>query len=251
MTQLYHYQPATGIFERATVATPNPLEADAPLVPRYATTLAPPAIPAGSAAVWRDGQWNLVPDLRGTTYWLPDGRAVQIDAVDIVLPDGAVLIAPPAPGMRWRPAVDGIPGAWVVPPKYPTKDAAVAAIVAAIEAFEARAVGRRSQGERDSWPDQEAAARVILAGGDDHVGLSIIDSIRARTGEERTDIATRIVAAADLFRAMIGPLVGYRSAFVAAIDAADTLEDVEVVTDDGLQQIAAYAASQNLEGDPQ
>jgi len=73
---IYHYHPKTGEYRWAGVAAPSPLEADAWLMPAYATPAPPPAPGAREVALYRDadgnvpadhatGDWQLLPDWRG------------------------------------------------------------------------------------------------------------------------------------------------------------------------------------------
>lgn len=252
MTTIHHYDPETGAYHFSELAEPNPRRPAEPLVPAHATTVAPPAAGAGRIAAFRDGRWSLVPDLRGHRYWSADGAEHTVTALG-PLPAGAVLEAPPSPAHRW----DGT--AWAVPPRWPSQAAAKRAVVAAVEAVEDSVVGLRSWGERQSWRDQEPAARAVLAGAPDHEGALVLDGIRGVTGEEREELAQLVVEAADLFRRLTGPLVGYRRAIHAAIDAAADLREVEEVTLDGLEQIEGFArtalaqsdSSNQIEGTPQ
>lgn len=232
-TTIHNFDPRTGALVSSEPAAENPRRPGVPILPAHATTLAPPAAQPGRVPVFRAGAWSLVADLRGQTWWTADG-AVRTMADLGPLPAGAIPVPPSSPAHRW----DG--AAWTVPPAWASKEAARAAVVAAIEAVEGAVAGLRSWGERESWRDQEPAARAILAGAADHEGMAVVDGIRSVTGETREALAARVVANADLFRGLIGPLVGYRRAIHAAIDAAPTLAGVEAVTRDGLEQIAAF-----------
>lgn len=50
-------------------------------------------------AVIVDGQWQLLADYRGTTYWLPDGSKHQILVIGETPPENALPSAPPAPAL--------------------------------------------------------------------------------------------------------------------------------------------------------
>ena len=72
---IYHYHPETGELLGTGGADENPLDAENPLVPAFATPTAPPAPGHGEVAVYRDadhrapfnwpeGSWASVPDFR-------------------------------------------------------------------------------------------------------------------------------------------------------------------------------------------
>lgn len=105
MTQtIYHYHPQTGEYVGSGFADPSPLEPDTYLVPAHATATPPPAAAAAEAAVHRDGAWALVPDHRGTTYWLADGSEHHITDLGAAPPPEA-LDAPPPPA---PPTIDDL-----------------------------------------------------------------------------------------------------------------------------------------------
>jgi hypothetical protein len=57
MTQIYHYDPVTGVFLGSDVARQSPLEPDTILLPANATTTAPPACTVGEQPVFTGGAW--------------------------------------------------------------------------------------------------------------------------------------------------------------------------------------------------
>ncbi|MBN3779908.1 DUF4376 domain-containing protein [Burkholderia sp. Ac-20345] len=77
----------------ASPATPSSTPAAAPVV---ATTENRPDIGANEVAVILGGQWHVLSDFRGTTYWLADGSRHTITEIGATVPaDG--LTSPPAP----------------------------------------------------------------------------------------------------------------------------------------------------------
>jgi hypothetical protein len=80
-----------------------------PIIMSFTTPTPRPDVPAGKAAVyldaagspaawWRDGEWVLKEDRRGTTYWLGDRSKHVITTIGEVPPDGA-LDADPGPSL--------------------------------------------------------------------------------------------------------------------------------------------------------
>lgn len=57
--KIYHYDFETGIYLGEGVADPSPLEEGVWLTPAQATELAPPEIPAGKYAAFKNNNWNL------------------------------------------------------------------------------------------------------------------------------------------------------------------------------------------------
>lgn len=76
--KIYHYDPVTGLFMGAGLADQDPLDALNFLVPAHATVTEPPELNEAQVAVFADGRWSAIPDVRGTWY-NADREAVQID----------------------------------------------------------------------------------------------------------------------------------------------------------------------------
>lgn len=57
---IYHYNPDTGRLVGIGEADPDPLNADAWLLPAHATTEEPPTPAEGCYAAWLDGEWALL-----------------------------------------------------------------------------------------------------------------------------------------------------------------------------------------------
>lgn len=75
---LYSFRPATGEYAGSFQADRDP-ESDGFLVPWGATEMPPPATEVGQAALYANGQWSVVPDVRGATWYRTDGSSVVID----------------------------------------------------------------------------------------------------------------------------------------------------------------------------
>lgn len=102
MKELYHFNGDTGEFVGKSPAKKDPLVKGGYLVPANATD-APVEHIAGKAALYADGAWSNVKDMRGETYWLPDGAKILIDDLAHVKPDNA-LDAKPLPTAQERRA---------------------------------------------------------------------------------------------------------------------------------------------------
>jgi len=75
-------------------AQESPLERGEFLTPVLSTDISPPVTGEAEAAVFSQGGWSVVPDLRGRTYFDAAGRAVVIDALGAV-PAGLTAEPPP------------------------------------------------------------------------------------------------------------------------------------------------------------
>lgn len=91
---IYHYHPFTGEYVGASQAIPDPLEPGRFLIPAHATEMEPPAAGDHEVAVFNGSAWTLMPDFRGTEYWLEDGSKHAISAIGDVVPEGASLTEP-------------------------------------------------------------------------------------------------------------------------------------------------------------
>lgn len=78
---IYHFSAATGEYLGQGKADPDPLEEGRFLVPANSVTVAPPAVGAQQASVFSDGQWSIVADYRGQTWFDQDGKPVEVDFI--------------------------------------------------------------------------------------------------------------------------------------------------------------------------
>jgi len=93
MKHLYHFNGDTGEFVGTSLAREDPLDLGRFLIPANATDITAPH-KEGTVAVFSQGAWSSVNDMRGETYWLPDGEQVTISKLDHVKPDDALAEAP-------------------------------------------------------------------------------------------------------------------------------------------------------------
>lgn len=95
--KIYNYNPETGEFIGESLADPDPLDAGNWLVPANAVTVQPPSAP-NKAAVYLTGEWTLVPDHRGETWYMGHGLPVEITTLEV--PEGVTPTEPPAPPVQ-------------------------------------------------------------------------------------------------------------------------------------------------------
>lgn len=105
---LFAYDPVDRSFVRQFVARVNPAfgdeDPDQPefLIPASCTPKEPPQSPSGQAAQFNpstgeDGDWVLVPDIRGTVGYDSDGEAQIVTILGVTLADLGLTVAPPPP----------------------------------------------------------------------------------------------------------------------------------------------------------
>ena len=86
-----------GYFVGVTQADPDPLTPNSWLIPAGCVDVPPPATGTREAARWNAGTWQIVPDFRGHTYWLPDGGEHVITERGVAPPANALSAKPPKP----------------------------------------------------------------------------------------------------------------------------------------------------------
>lgn len=69
MTTIYNYSPVNKEYLGTGTARQDPLDQNNWLIPANATTIAPPEIPSGQTALFINGAWQLIADLRGQTVY--------------------------------------------------------------------------------------------------------------------------------------------------------------------------------------
>ncbi|HET8686126.1 MAG TPA: DUF4376 domain-containing protein [Methanosarcina sp.] len=96
MITLYSFDRITGEYKGSFTAPVDPLDKK-PIIMSFSTDQAPPTVSTNQRAVfltvdglvplnYKLGVWKVVPDYRGTTYWLPDGTEVNINELNVVPP---------------------------------------------------------------------------------------------------------------------------------------------------------------------
>lgn len=94
---IFHLHPKTGELVGQGTADPDPMNEGSYLIPAHATDQSPPTAGTNEAAVYSNGEWSLVPDYRGTEYWLADGSRHEISELGIEPPTEALDSPPPKP----------------------------------------------------------------------------------------------------------------------------------------------------------
>jgi hypothetical protein len=110
---IYHYSSDIGEYISQSDAQESPLEPGVPLIPRFATADAPPAVSSHEAATWDGSTWQVVPDYRAVSVCQVDaeGYFVSVKPMQIGEPLSAGLVLADEPAGIKRPRWDG--AAWV------------------------------------------------------------------------------------------------------------------------------------------
>jgi hypothetical protein len=84
---IYHYNPVTKEYIGQSVADLDPIDKQ-PLIPAFATDIAPPTQGANQVAQWDGAAWVLVDDYRGQVFYDATGVEHKIDSLGVA-PDPA------------------------------------------------------------------------------------------------------------------------------------------------------------------
>ena len=145
----------------------------------------------------------------------------------------------------WFPAENACPG-WqlngdeLVPPRAVlTPSQAQSAVLAAISAVEEALTSGVPLAEKLSWTAKEQAALAVYAGTETEADTALLAGEASITGETVTELAARIIAAAEAYRFAASRLAGIRRAAEKAIAAAETPDALEHVVTQAQAQCAA------------
>lgn len=90
------YQTNTqGYFTGLTEADPDPMRAGEFIIPGRCVTTPPPATGTHELAQWVNNEWRIVPDYRGTVYWMADRSKHVIEDIGIYPPLDSFDAEPP------------------------------------------------------------------------------------------------------------------------------------------------------------
>lgn len=131
---------------------------------------------------------------------------------------------------------------YVALPTFQTADAAKLAMIAWIDGVTAKITGPVPADERLSWTEKETAARAIVASTADQRQTDLIGAEAAITGETVSDLAAKIIAKADVYRAVVARIAGLRRATAAALDAESDPANYETILAAAQSQAVAMAA---------
>lgn len=166
-------------------------------------------------------------------FYTPEihGTNIPQDAVDVLSEEHAALMQAQSEGKRI--VFDSALGKPVAADQpLPTAAAAITRKLASINASCESEIAAISAGypasEVLSWPKQEAEARAWTA--DNQAVTPLLDSLAAARGISKAELASRVIAKADLFAQLSGAIIGKRQALEDQLDAISdglTAEELE------------------------
>ena len=221
MKELYHFNGVTGEFAGTSLARKDPMDPVRYLIPANATDVPVERI-AGKAALYADGAWSHVADMRGDTYWLPDGTEITVDTLDHVKPTNALGAPPP-----------------------PTKADAKAKMTAWINSLTSQIQSQYPDVVQKGWDEEEAMARAFVAGTHTDQQLATLTADADSKGRTPAAHADRILANADVFRAIA---LKTRTLWLATDKALDdaTPDQYAAVLDAAIAQAKPFADAYGL-----
>lgn len=161
-----------------------------------------------AVAGWEGYGLRLVPIREELTP--PDGYVLMHD--DLGRPLSSLVVEDGEPVQRGLFAV--------APPKFPTVEAAMAAMSVWIDAAANRITGDVPQAERDSWEAKKLAGLAYIAGTATDLQKLMIETEAGLTGEAPTDLSQRIVERAARYTVVAAVIAGLRRKTEAALRAA-------------------------------
>ncbi len=207
---VYLFDEITGELLGDYSAQESPLEPGVYIAPELSTDIAPLPFKEGFAVCFKNGQWEYVQETRGD-WFNAAGELINITQLNaLVAPDLTRL--PPPPTIAKLKALKR------------------QSINAEFEQSIQQITAGYPASETSSWGKQEAEARAYVA--DAAAITPLIDALSTARGVTKAELATRIIAKADLFATVSGQLIGYRQSLEDAINALPdtaTAEDVAAI----------------------
>lgn len=155
-------------------------------------------------------------------FYTPEihGTNIPQDAVEVSADEHAALMQAQSDGKRIVFDAD-LDKPIAVDRPLPTAAAAITMKLASINASCEAEIASISAGypasEVLSWPKQEAEARAWTA--DNQAVTPLLDSLAAARGISKAELASRVIAKADLFAQLSGAIIGKRQALEDQLDA--------------------------------
>lgn len=209
---VYQYDEKTKVYVSNMRAQESPREPGKYLMPANATNLPPPQTEKNECAVWKNGEWEVKPDFRGTIYYLADGTEHTIDAIDVVPQENALFEKP------------------IIPPTMEeAKTAKLTEINAACDAILNAAVKTYPNSEVLTFDQQTAEAKAYLASGN-AADAPLLSALASGRGIEFDDLVNRVMAKHHAFSVLSGIVIGQRQALEDQLDVCTSVEEVNALT---------------------
>lgn len=206
---IYNYSPFTGEFLGKTKARLDPIE-QKPMVPKNATTIAPPRTKKGHVRVFSDEAWSQVADHRGQEYW-QDGKSYVIEELGAVVPEGASIVAP-----------------------LPNREHLKKQAMHRIDQFHSQMMldltGNPTNEERNTWPRKLMAALAIDSGDTSELHLRALREGAVQRGLSAEEFAAVIIAKDSKFASLQDIADATRGMARAAVAKMfDEIEDIQAI----------------------
>lgn len=175
------------------------------------------------------------------TFLLEEGRVVQVwpntavTAINAEPYNGELIEVEgvqPVPGQIW----DGNGFSEPLPDLNKAKEAARQAVLSYAQALLHQLVPPEKQDEVASWPRKEAAARAFQADAASTHDLDLLRTEAELVGEEVGLLAGKILENAEFYNIMNSRFTGMRRKTLKAIEAATSLDDLEVELENAKNQ---------------
>lgn len=234
---VYAFFPGTGEYVGEEVSRESPMDVGEFMTPLHTTVDAPPEAPEGQAAVYKDGLWSLVPDLRGTVvYDIGTGAASAVQNLGAI-PAGYVQTAPTAHGQKYNgsewvsPATnadtwDG--KSWVtnMPALRRVKLGAVQQ--KAVKDAQALAAGYIAA-EVATWPQQLAEAQLLIGAGGVSVSTPLLEALAAARSIDKMALAKSVVAKNTAYSKALAAVLAAQRTAEAAVTGATTADALKAL----------------------
>lgn len=200
--EIYQYDPNNGALLSSSVARANPLEPGEFLLPRFATTIAPPDAEEGKIATFNEEAqaWTMIDDDRGTWY-TATGQVLEVIALGARPEIAVTRIEPPAPYQTFNGT------SW----ELDTERKAAADLATLNANMEAQVAAIRDQyplSEVLTWPKQEQEALAFTA--DAGASTPLLSAIAAAREVTVAYLAEKVLLKAAAYAAFVGAAIGAR-----------------------------------------
>lgn len=206
---VYKYD-ENGIYTGETTAQESPREPSLYLMPPNTTAKIPPEIGDHECAIFGNESWDIKPDYRDVTYWLPDGSEHHITEINVVPPNDALFEKP------------------VIPPTFDeAKTAKLLEINSACDAAMKEYVKDYPDLEIDTFDEQLKEANAYTV--DNSAATPVLTIISEKRGLTLAEIVQRVLAKAEEFKVAAASAVGQRQALNDRLQLATTVEEVQAI----------------------
>ena len=206
---VYKYD-ENGIYTGETTAQESPREPSMYLMPPNTTAKIPPEIGDHECAIFGNESWDIKPDYRDVTYWLPDGSEHHITEINVIPPNNALFEKP------------------VIPPTFDeAKTAKLAEINAACDSILNAATASYPASEVLTFDQQTKEAELYQA--DNTASIPLLSALSASRNIPLPELAQRVLAKHHAFSVLSGVVIGQRQALEDALETCTTVEQINAL----------------------